>query len=210
MTTVLIVDDHPAWRLVLRQYLSQLMGVVQILEAGNGQDAIQMVRQARPGLIVLDLELPKINGLEAIARIKAIHPDARILVITAHDTAVFAPRVQAAGAHGHISKTQEMPEILRGVEAVMAGYTVFPAGGGMARSEAAYAIERLSDKELIVMQMLVRGMSNKEIGDAMFTSNKTISTYKTRLMAKLGVTTLVELIDFARRHHVVTAPPLST
>src|SRR5690606_20479506 len=98
---------------------------------------------------------------------------------------------------------------VRAVEAVMAGYTVFPAGGGMARGEAAYAIERLSDKELIVMQMLVRGMSNKEIGDAMFTSNKTISTYKTRLIAKIGVTTLVELIEFSGRQHVVTAPMLS-
>jgi len=209
VTTVLIVDDHPAWRLVLKQHLSQLMGVVQILEAGNGQDAIQKVRQARPGLVILDIELPRINGLEAIPRIKAIHPGARILAVSAQDSALFARRVQAAGAQGYVGKVLEVPEIVRAVEAVMAGYTVFPASGGMPRASDAYAIERLSDKELVVMQMLARGMTNKEIGDAMFTSNKTISTYKTRLMAKLGLASLVELVDFARKHHLVVAPQLA-
>lgn len=203
MTTVLIVDDHPSLRLVLRQHLSQILGVTGILEAGNGQDAIQAVREHAPGLIVLDIDLPRMNGLEAIPRMKALQPHVRILVISGQDPIVFAPRVKAAGGQGYISKAQEMPEIVRAVEAVMAGYTIFPdidrSQRVAGRPAGAYALDELSNKELIVMQMLVRGMSNKEIADALYISNKTVSTYKTRLMNKLGVRSLVELVDFARK-----------
>ncbi|MBO9357424.1 response regulator [Bordetella petrii] len=206
MTCVLIVDDHPSLRLILRQQLSQMLGVSEIIEAGNGQDAVQAVRQSEPGLVILDIDLPKINGLDAIPRIKLIKPDVRILVISAQDPAVFAPRVKAAGAQGYISKVQELPQIVRAIEAVLAGYSIFPdVVNGAAESPEAKGtnkIERLSDKEIIVMQMLARGMSNKDIGDALFISNKTVSTYKTRLMAKLDVNTLVELVDFARKHHI--------
>lgn len=207
MTNVLIVDDHPSLRLVLRQQLSQMLGVSEIIEAGNGQDAVQAVRQHEPGLVILDIDLPKINGLEAIPRIRLIKPDVRILVISAQDPVVFAPRVHAAGAQGYISKVQELSEIVRAIEAVLAGYNIFPdiakASSGKTDADSARKIERLSDKEIIVMQMLARGMSNKDIGDALFISNKTVSTYKTRLMAKLEVGSLVELVDFARKHHIV-------
>lgn len=203
MTTVLIVDDHPSLRLVLRQHLSQILGVTGILEAGNGQDAVQAVREHAPGLIVLDIDLPRMNGLEAIPRMKALQPHVRILVISGQDPIVYAPRVKAAGGQGYISKAQEMSEIVRAVEAVMAGYTIFPdidrSQRVAGRPAGAYALDGLSNKELTVMQMLVRGMSNKEIADALYISNKTVSTYKTRLMNKLGVRSLVELVDFARK-----------
>ncbi|MBV7483087.1 response regulator transcription factor [Bordetella sp. BOR01] len=206
MTTVLVVDDHPPLRLVVRQQLSQILGVGKIVEAGNGQDAVQLVREHMPGLVILDIELPRINGLEVIPRIKAIHPGVRILAVSAQDPSLFAPRVKAAGAQGYIGKVNEIPEIVRAIEVVLAGYTIFPDFGADAHAgaeiEATKKLERLSDKEIMVMQMLARGMSNKEIGDAMFISNKTVSTYKTRLMAKLGVVSLVDLVDFTRRHHI--------
>ena len=126
MTSVLIVDDHPSLRLILKQQVSQILGVSQIIEAGNGQEALQAVRDSEPGLVILDIDLPKINGLDAIPRIKLIKPDIRILVISAQDPRVFAPRVKAAGAQGYISKVQEMSEILRAIEAVLAGYSIFP------------------------------------------------------------------------------------
>jgi len=207
VTSVLIVDDHPSLRLILKQQMSQILGVSQIIEAGNGQEALQAVRDSEPGLVILDIDLPKINGLDAIPRIKLIKPDIRILVISAQDPRVFAPRVKAAGAQGYISKVQEMSEILRATEAVLAGYSIFPdivrSPVQSREADGSQKIESLSDKEVIVMQMLARGMSNKHIGDALFISNKTVSTYKVRLMAKLGVGSLVELVDFARKHHIV-------
>ncbi|WP_025138566.1 response regulator transcription factor [Achromobacter sp. DH1f] len=209
MTTVLIVDDHPVLRLVLKTHLAQIMGVTQILEADNGQSAIQAVRDSRPGLVILDIDIPRINGLDAIPRIRAIDPRVGILVITGQDQSVFAPRVKEAGANGYVSKSQDLSEIVRCVEAVLAGYIVFPSANVLPSAPRAESpnnyverLDRLSDKQVIIMQMLARGMSNKQIGEALFTSNKTVSTHKTRILAKLELRTLVELVDFARQCHL--------
>jgi len=205
LTTVLVVDDHPSLRLVLKTHLAQVLGVTGILEADNGQSTIQTVKDSHPGLVILDIDIPKINGLDVIPRIKSIQPDIRILVVSGQDQSVFAPRVKLAGANGYVSKSQEISEILRCVEAVLAGYTVFPNTEVQHTSRQPGAtdnvdrLSRLSDKEIVIMQMLARGMSNKEIGEALFISNKTVSTHKTRIMEKLKVQTLLELIDFARQ-----------
>ncbi|WP_026641401.1 response regulator transcription factor [Bordetella petrii] len=207
MTSVLIVDDHPSLRLVIRQQLSQMLGVTQIIEASNGQDAIRLVREAQPRLVVLDLDLPRLNGLDTIPRIKQARPDTRILVISAQDPLLYAPRVRAAGAQGYISKTQDVTEIVRAIETVLAGYSVYPddcAAPQAAARPAADVISLLSDREITVTKLLASGMSNKAIGETLFISNKTVSTYKTRLMAKLGVRTLVELVDFARKNRIVS------
>lgn len=208
MTTVLIVDDHPALRLVLKTHLLQVLGITSIIEADNGQSAIQLVKDANPGLVILDIDIPKINGLDVIPRIRSIQADIRILVVSGQDQAVFAPRVKATGANGYVSKVQEIPEIVRCVEAILAGYTVFPNIDGIPahrqvrEAQGVERLNRLSDKEIVILQMLARGMSNKEIGDALFISNKTVSTHKTRIMGKLEVQTLVELVDFARQCHI--------
>ncbi|MFS8977111.1 response regulator transcription factor [Cupriavidus necator] len=204
MATILIVDDHPPVRVVLKTHLSQVLGVTHVLEADNGQAAIEIVRQYAPDVVILDLDIPKINGLEVIPRLKAIHPGIRILVISGQDQNTFAPRARQAGAHGYVSKTQELAEIVRCTESVLAGYTVMPE---IDRSKSGHAGEdarlaSLSDKELIIMQMLAKGMTNKEIGDTLFISNKTVSTHKTRIMEKLGARSIVDVIDFARRHHI--------
>ncbi|MFD4841195.1 response regulator [Achromobacter sp. NPDC058515] len=208
MTTVLIVDDHPSLRLVLKTHLSQVLGVTGILEADNGQATIQIVKDSAPGLVVLDIDIPKINGLDVIPRIRAIQPSIRILVVSGQDQPVFAPRAKAAGANGYVSKTQEISEIIHCVEAILAGYTVFPNAEGPQAprlervAQNVDKLNRLSDKEIVIMQMLARGMSNKEIGDALFISNKTVSTHKTRIMGKLEVQSLLELVDFARQCHI--------
>jgi two-component system response regulator EvgA len=133
------------------------------------------------------------------------------MVLSGHDPATFAPRAMRSGVHGFVGKSQEMKEIMRGVEAVLAGYTVFPVaanGAGIAAAAGAGGEEQriglLSDKELVILQMLSKGMSNKAIGDALFISNKTVSSHKTRIMQKLSVKSLVELIDLARRCRIAS------
>lgn len=98
MATILIVDDHPPVRVVLKTHLSQVLGVTHVLEADNGQAAIEIVRQFAPDVVILDLDIPKINGLEVIPRLKAIHPGVRILVISGQDQNTFAPRAPGGGA----------------------------------------------------------------------------------------------------------------
>ncbi|MDF3836010.1 response regulator transcription factor [Cupriavidus basilensis] len=205
MATILIVDDHPALRLVVKTQLSQVLGVSNILEADNGQAAIEAARQFEPDLAILDLDIPRISGMDVIPRMKLVYPPVRILVISGQDQATFAPRARQAGAQGFVSKMQDMKEIVRCVEAVMAGYSVFPEM--RYERELPQVTQRadeerlalLSDKEIVILQMLVRGLSNKSIGKLLFISNKTVSSHKTRIMAKLQVSSLVDLIDFSRR-----------
>jgi two-component system response regulator EvgA len=210
MSTVLIIDDHPAFRLVIKLQLAQLLGIEEVFEADNGQTAVEMARQHTPTLAILDLDIPRISGLDVIPRLKLVHPPIRMLVLSGHDPATFAPRAMRSGVHGFVGKSQEMKEILRSVEAVLAGYTVFPvlAGGRVVSSIGTEHEEErlrlLSDKELVILQMLSKGMSNKAIGDALFISNKTVSSHKTRVMHKLGAKSLVELIDLARRCRIAS------
>ncbi|MEC5409505.1 response regulator transcription factor [Paraburkholderia sp. MPAMCS5] len=212
MSTILIIDDHPAFRMIVKLQLTQLLSVEEVIEADNGQTAVELARQCKPDLAILDLDIPRISGLDVIPRLKLAHPPIRVMVLSGHDPATFAPRAMRSGVHGFVGKSQEMKEIMRGVEAVLAGYTVFPVapngasiapGTGPSGDEG--RIMLLSDKELVILQMLSKGMSNKSIGDALFISNKTVSSHKTRIMHKLGVKSLVELIDLARRCRIASA-----
>ena len=211
MASILIVDDHPAFRLVIKTHLLQLLGTQEVFEADNGQSAMEMARQFAPDLTILDLDIPRINGLDVLARLKTAHPSMRVLILSSHDASTFVSRAMRAGAQGFVSKSQDVKEIMRSVEAVMSGYSVFPvapsasvgvAGRGVVEERK---LELLSDKELVILQMLAKGMSNKTIGDALFISNKTVSSHKTRLMTKVGVATLVDLVDFARRCGIAAA-----
>lgn len=208
MTTILIVDDHPAIRLTFKMQLSNLLGIHAILEADNGQAAIDIVRQSQPDLVILDIDLPKINGLDVIQRLMAISPGIRILVISGHDTSTFAPRAIQLGAKGFVSKSQDVSDIMRCVESVLAGYTILPPELQMSGATFTQPqndeerLKQLTNKEIIILQMLAKGMSNRAIGESLFISHKTVSSHKINMMNKLRITTLVELIDFARRCNV--------
>ncbi|CAB3800819.1 MULTISPECIES: response regulator transcription factor [Paraburkholderia] len=211
MSTILVIDDHPAFRMVIKMQLMQLLGIEEVIEADNGQTAVELARQHTPKLAILDLDIPRISGLDVIPRLKLAHPPIRMLVLSGHDPATFAPRAMRCGVHGFVSKSQEMKEIMRGVEAVLAGYSVFPVTttSGLPPAHGASVDEEervrlLSDKELVILQMLSKGMSNKAIGDALFISNKTVSSHKTRIMQKVGAKSLVELIDLARRCRIAS------
>lgn len=211
MASILIVDDHPAFRLVIKTHLLQLLGTQEVFEADNGQSAMEMARQFAPDLTILDLDIPRINGLDVLARLKTAHPSMRVLILSSHDASTFVSRAMRAGAQGFVSKSQDVKEIMRSVEAVMSGYSVFPVAPSASVGSAGRGVveerklELLSDKELVILQMLAKGMSNKTIGDALFISNKTVSSHKTRLMTKVGVATLVDLVDFARRCGIAAA-----
>ncbi len=172
---------------------------------------MEMARQYTPDLIILDLDIPRINGLDVLARLKTAHPAMRVVILSSHDSSTFVSRAMRAGAQGFVSKSQDVREIMRSVEAVLSGYSVFPVApstGGIVPAHAQVEerrLDMLSDKELVILQMLAKGMSNKSIGDALFISNKTVSSHKTRLMNKVGVETLVDLVDFARRCGIAVA-----
>jgi two-component system response regulator EvgA len=131
------------------------------------------------------------------------------MILSGHDTPTFVQRAVRAGAQGFVSKTQDISEIVRGVEAILSGYSVFPVTSGtivaplVGELNEQAKLELLSDKELIVLQMLAKGMSNKSIGEALFITDKTVSTYKARLREKLGLSSLAGMIEFATHHKLI-------
>lgn len=208
MNSVFIIDDHPVIRLAIRMLLEnenyEIVG-----ETDNGVDAMQMVRECMPDLIILDISIPKLDGLEVLARINAMNLPSKILVLTAQAPSLFAIRCMQSGAAGYVCKQEDLSELVSSVKAVLSGYNYFPSQAlGVSRPQDGDAVELerfklVNDRELMVLQLFAQGRSNKEIAKGMFLSNKTVSTYKTRLMQKLKVKTLVELIEMAKRNLLV-------
>lgn len=208
MHKALVVDDHPFIRSAIKMLLQQEQFEI-VAESDNGADAVQLAKEHVPDLILLDISMPKLDGLEVIDRITGLGLRSKILVLTSQSPHFYAMRCMKAGAAGYVSKADDLNELRKAVQAIMSGYTFFPnlAVTSVRRSDVDVTeqelIKALSSRELSILQQLAKGMSNKEIGDAMLLSNKTISTYKTRLMEKLNVKSVVYLADFAKRNHLV-------
>jgi two-component system response regulator EvgA len=208
MYTALIVDDHPFIRASVRMTLEHEYFHV-IAETDNGIDALRMVREHTPDLLVLDISMPAMDGLEVVERVRALDVPTRILVLTSQAPDFFSLRCMKVGAMGFVCKSDNLLELGKAASALMSGYTYFPEVSLSTVCQIdvvcteAQCIARLTDRELVILQQLARGFSNKEIGDAMLLSNKTISTYKARLIEKLRVKSLVDLADVARRNALI-------
>lgn len=208
MYRVLIVDDHSLIRSAMAMMLSgQNFKVVG--EAKDGVEAVQMARECAVDLIILDISMPGLDGLEVISRIRASGVVSRILVLTSLPALFYSQRCMKAGADGFVTKSQDLNELLRAIRAIMGGYMYFPnlkissVRNSDATLSEAEMIQRLSDRELTILQQLARGLSNKQIAEDMMLSSKTISTYKARLIEKLSMKSVVYLADFAKRNQLI-------
>ncbi|MHA6161098.1 response regulator transcription factor [Pseudomonas sichuanensis] len=206
MQTIFIVDDHPVIRLAIRMLLEN-QGYNVLGESDNGVDAMQMIREYRPDLVILDISIPKLDGLEMLSRFQSMAIPLKVLVLTAQSPALFAIRCMHSGAAGYVCKQEDLGELLSAIKAVLSGYNYFPSQAlNAAQKNCNKELElfrQVNDRELMVLQLFAQGRSNKEIAKGMFLSNKTVSTYKKRLMHKLQASTLVELIDVAKRNALV-------
>lgn len=206
MQSVFIVDDHPVIRLAVRMLLENQNYKI-VGESDNGVDAMQKIRDAHPDLVILDISIPMLDGLEMLSRIQNMALPMKILVLTAQSPALFAVRCMHSGAAGYVCKEEDLGELLSAIKAVLAGYNYFPCQAMNHMPETSgcdlHLFRQVNDRELMVLQLFAQGRSNKEIAQGMFLSNKTVSTYKKRLMQKLKVGTLVDLIDMAKRNALV-------
>jgi two-component system response regulator EvgA len=180
-----------------------------VAETDNGVDAVRLARECLPDIVILDIAIPLLDGLGAITRIKASQRPIKILVLTSQVPEYFSLRCMKLGASGFVSKTDDLNELSKALMAITSGYSYFPdvALSSVRRADNEISekqcIATLTDRELMILQQLARGLSNKAIGEAMLLSNKTVSTYKTRLIEKLRVQSLVDLADFARRNALI-------
>jgi two-component system, NarL family, response regulator, fimbrial Z protein, FimZ len=199
MKRIVVIDDHP---IVLKMLANVLNTEYELVgECGDGEEGLRLVEALQPDLVILDLELPKLDGLSVIRGIRAKQPDARVLVLSAKPELVMANHTRVAGANGYVNKNRGVEELCGVVKAVLLGYDCFPAGScGGGRD---VALNGLSPREVEVLQYLARGMSNKGIAARLGLSDKTVSTYKTRVLDKLGVSSLAALIEFATLNKLI-------
>ena len=204
MIRVLVVDDHAILRDGIRSILESQEDILVVGEAENGLEAIASVEKAAPDIVLMDISMPGMNGLEATRLIKERFPEVKVLILTQHDNHEYIAPALQAGAAGYVLKRsgrREMLNALRQVHdqgAYLAGRITrevlqdYSREGDFHRNEG----DRLTDRERQVLQLIVNGKSNKEIGAELGISPKTVSVHRTNGMAKLDLQTTVELIRF--------------
>ncbi|MGE1154554.1 response regulator transcription factor [Pseudomonas sp. ICMP 460] len=208
MLKAIIVDDHPFIRSAVKMLLKQENYEV-VAQAANGADAVQLARELQPDLILLDISMPGVDGLDALNRITQLKLPTKVLVLTSLSPVFYSLRCMKAGASGYVSKADDLDELVKAINAIKSGYTFFPdlTVNSVRRDDVqaseSVLIQSLSDRELSIFKQLALGLSNKEIGESMLLSNKTISTYKARLIEKLNITSLIHLSALAKRNDVI-------
>ena len=202
MRKAIIVDDHPFILATVRMLVINA-GFQVVAECDNGIEALQQCESLQPDLLVLDLGIPGLGGLEVIRHLRERKNACKIVVLTSQNSEQFTLPCIQAGASGYVSKNDNLSMLTDVINAVMSGYSLFPqvsAATGETTAAGTEKLARLSHREMLVMKYLINGLSNKEIAETLSLSEKTISTYKTRLYTKLNVSNLLELADVASRY----------
>jgi DNA-binding NarL/FixJ family response regulator len=205
---VLVVDDHPLFREGLTEIVADLAGVEVVGEAGDGAAAVSAARELTPDLVVMDLHMPGVNGIEATRQILADAPDTLVLVLTMLENDEAVVSALRAGARGYIVKGAARAEIARAIEGVASGDVVLgPSVGakvlgmfnqGAARGGRIVPFPELTDRELEVLDLVARGDTNGAIARRLFLSEKTIRNSVSTIFAKLGVGSRAEAVARAR------------
>lgn len=183
---ILIVDDHHIVRQGLVALLKTVPGFDVVAEASDGEQAVELHRKLRPDVTLMDLRLPKMNGADAIARIRDGNPGARIVVLTTFDGDEDIYRALQAGAKGYLLKGMDLAELSDAIRTVHAGKTRIPPRVAEKLAERMSGAT-LTAREMEVLKLIVAGKSNKDIGSALFISEATVKTHVNSLLSKMGV-----------------------
>ncbi len=209
MITVLIVDDHELVRAGIRSLLSTVNGIKVIGEASTGEEAIKMAREKHPNVVLMDVRMPGIGGLEATRKLLRTDPDLKVIALTVCGEEPFPSKLLQAGAAGYLTKGSGLDEMVQAIHSVFHGkrYISPEVAQQLAlkhlSDEKATPFETLSERELQVMLMITSGQKVQEISDKLCLSPKTVNSYRYRLFEKLSVNSDVELTHLAIRHGIL-------
>ena len=204
---MLVVDDHALVRSGMIRLLEELPCIGTVAEASSAEEALAMVRERRFALVLMDIALPGMSGMEAAGKLIEHQPDALVIMVTGRlETGPVRRLLATSGVRGYLTKGSEASEMERAIERVLAGERYLSPD--VARQLAMDTIDggdpdpfsRLTARELEVVTRLLRGHRNRSIGESLFISEKTVSTHRTRAFEKLGIDTTAELVRLAMRH----------
>lgn len=205
---IILVDDHAVVRMGYRRLLENDPDIEVIAELESGEEANQKARELNPDVIVMDLSMPGMGGLEAIRRIKAKNPEIRILVFTMHDNVSFVEHAMEAGASGYITKNNAANVLIQAVRQIATGQTYIESS---LESEMKVqhqlgkgsALSNLSHREFQIFCMFAEGLNANEIATDLSLSVKTVANYQTQIKEKLGVTSTADLIKLALSNGII-------
>lgn len=213
MIKVLLAEDHIIVRKGLYALLKKEIDIDVIGEAGDGREAVEMVEKLRPDVVLMDISMPSLNGIEATRRIKNKFPNTKVLILTMHDSEEYIFQLLRIGASGYVVKMAAPAELISAIRAVHQGHTFLSPSiskkvikeyirktGTKAEADT---LERLTNREREILQLIAEGHSNREIAEMLFISIKTVETHRTHLMAKLNIHSTAALTQYAIRKGIV-------
>jgi len=215
---LLLADDHAVVRSGTRELLERQPDFHIVGEAVDGEQAVRLTEELRPDVVVMDVRMPKMSGVEATKRIKAENPEVRVLVLTAHDDDEYVFALLQAGANGYLLKTSEIDELVKAIRTVYAGQSALApivAGKVVAQFTGGKSLpdvlnqthdqySGLTERELDILRLVGQGLSNKQIGKELFISDRTVQAHLSNIFSKLGVSTRTEAVMYAVRRGWIT------
>jgi two-component system response regulator NreC len=211
--TVVLAEDHTLVRKGIRSLISEVEGVEVVGEAENGREAIKLVKQHRPDIIVMDISMPILNGLEATKQIKKYFPEVRVVVLTMHTSEEYIYEIIDAGASGYILKKAVPEELMLAIQSVSRGEKFFSPLVSMkivdkllqkkASVETNLAHPSLTFREMEVLQLIAEGHTSREIGEILCISIKTVGAHRTHIMEKLDLHTAADLTRYAIQRGII-------
>ena len=211
MIRLMIVDDHELVRVGLRHILGEYANIEIVAESGDGETAIRLNREVQPDVMLLDVCMPGLSGLELTGRLKQSRAELGIIILTVQDSAPFPERLMEAGASGYLTKGCPVPELVQAIRVVARGGRHLGSAIaqqmalGMLPGAGVSPFEELSAREMEVMLMLADGQRIPDIAKTMHLSPKTVATYKYRIFEKLSTRNDVEMTRMAMRYGLVSA-----
>lgn len=208
-TKILIVDDHEVVRDGLKNILTSLDNISIAGEAGNGEDAVKMYTSIKPDLVIMDISMPGMNGIEATRVIKEKDPDARILILTMHDNQEYLNQIIRSGAKGFILKNTDKEELLDAVKTVASGDNFFSKDiskliidnyirtAKETEKNDGYKEVPLTKREIEILKLIASGYSNQEIANILYISYNTVDTHRKNIMHKLSIKNTAGLVRYA-------------
>jgi len=215
MTTirVLLVEDHTIVREGLRLLLDRQPDIAVVAEAATGRQAVLATREEKPDVVIMDISMPDMDGLEATRLIRTEHPDVEVLILTMHETDEFFYQALESGVAGYIVKKAAMDDLVSGVRAVARGDAVlYPSVAKKlirnyltqtGTSAEAEGYQSLSEREREVFFLLVQGLTNQQIAEKLVISPSTVQTHRSRIMQKLSLGVRADLVRYAIRHGLI-------
>ncbi len=203
---ILVVDDHPILREGLLQSINRERDLMVCGEAENAHQALGAISKLKPDLVLVDIGLPGKSGFELVKDVRTVHPEVPVLVLSMHDESLYAERVLRAGARGYIMKHERPAKLIEAIRSVLSGKAyvsekmasrILDVFSGRRPKGSSVPLERLTDREFEILELIGRGKSSHEIAKALHLSVKTVDTHRTHLKGKLNLKSALQLTHYA-------------